>query len=67
MADPGALGLFAFAVVTFMAGAINCNWHTEIDRAIFAPAIAYGGLAQVVAGIIDLIRGEKVGFCSKTN
>lgn len=60
IADPGAMGLLAFAVITFTSGAVHCNWRTDIDLAIFSAAIWYGGMVQVIAGILDLLRGEKV-------
>eukprot|EP01057_Protomagalhaensia_wolfi_P001078 Protomagalhaensia_wolfi_Nauph_80__1077@NODE_1629_length_1432_cov_9_492462_g1262_i0_p1_GENE_NODE_1629_length_1432_cov_9_492462_g1262_i0NODE_1629_length_1432_cov_9_492462_g1262_i0_p1_ORF_typecomplete_len228_score31_35Gpr1_Fun34_YaaH/PF01184_19/1_4e40_NODE_1629_length_1432_cov_9_492462_g1262_i03501033 len=61
VADPSALGLFAFAVITFLSGTIHCKWHTENDIFFFIPAVVYGGLAQIIAGTIDMFRGEKVG------
>eukprot|EP01053_Blabericola_migrator_P002589 Blabericola_migrator_1__2588@NODE_1730_length_3907_cov_230_321615_g1117_i0_p2_GENE_NODE_1730_length_3907_cov_230_321615_g1117_i0NODE_1730_length_3907_cov_230_321615_g1117_i0_p2_ORF_typecomplete_len237_score41_69Gpr1_Fun34_YaaH/PF01184_19/4_4e44_NODE_1730_length_3907_cov_230_321615_g1117_i011491859 len=61
VADPSALGLFAFAVITFLSGTIHCHWHTDVDSILFAPAVLYGGLTQIIAGIMDMLRGEKVG------
>eukprot|EP01054_Gregarina_sp_Poly1_P006149 Gregarina_sp_Poly_1__6148@NODE_324_length_9523_cov_66_749683_g276_i0_p5_GENE_NODE_324_length_9523_cov_66_749683_g276_i0NODE_324_length_9523_cov_66_749683_g276_i0_p5_ORF_typecomplete_len210_score15_89Gpr1_Fun34_YaaH/PF01184_19/1_7e39DUF3784/PF12650_7/9_2e02DUF3784/PF12650_7/0_00026DUF443/PF04276_12/1e04DUF443/PF04276_12/0_091Erg28/PF03694_13/89Erg28/PF03694_13/33Erg28/PF03694_13/2_1e02Ceramidase/PF05875_12/3_3e02Ceramidase/PF05875_12/1_9_NODE_324_length_9523_cov_66_749683_g276_i0239868 len=61
LADPSALGLFAFAVITFLSGTIHVQWATHIDALLYSPALLYGGVAQVIAGIMDMLRGEKVG------
>lgn len=60
MADPGALGLYAFAIVTWLAGITSLKWSHTSEAAVWSVGIYYGGLAQVVAGVIDLFRGEKV-------
>jgi uncharacterized protein len=51
-ADPAPLGLAAFALTTFLLSAANANWMTHATGASFLGyAFAYGGLAQLLAGM----------------
>jgi succinate-acetate transporter protein len=50
IADPGPLGLAAFALTTFLLSAKNAGW-TEGGNAWLGFAFAYGGLAQLLAGM----------------
>jgi hypothetical protein len=49
-ADPAPLGLAAFALTTFLLSAQNANW-THGTSVWVAFAFAYGGLAQLLAGM----------------
>jgi uncharacterized protein len=52
IADPGPLGLAGFALTTFLLSAKNANWMTHSTGAAFLGyAFAYGGLAQLLAGM----------------
>jgi uncharacterized protein len=51
-ADPAPLGLAAFALTTFLLSAANANWMTHATTLAFLGyAFAYGGLAQLLAGM----------------
>jgi len=55
-ADPGPLGLAAFALTTFLLSASNANWMTHATGgnglgAWLGFALAYGGLAQLLAAM----------------
>ncbi len=50
IADPGPLGLAAFALTTFLLSAKNAGW-TDGGNAWLGFAFAYGGLAQLLAGM----------------
>ncbi len=50
IADPGALGLAAFALTTFLLSAKNADWTRGTD-AWLGYALAYGGFVQVLAGM----------------
>ncbi len=73
-ADPGPLGLAAFAGTTFMLSLVNSGLvGTHLVPGggllpmIAALAIAYGGIAQLVAGIWEFRTGNTFGavaFCS---
>ena len=52
IADPAPLGLAAFALTTFLLSAKNANWMTHATgNAWLGYAFAYGGLAQLLAGM----------------
>src|SRR5436305_9084401 len=67
-ADPGPLGLAGFAGTTFVLSLMNANWVSAKGiGAVLALAIAYGGIAQLVAGIWEFRTGNTFGavaFCS---
>ena len=73
-ADPGPLGLAAFAGTTFMLSLINAGLvgtHAlpggGLLPMVAALALAYGGVAQFVAGIWEFRTGNTFGavaFCS---
>jgi uncharacterized protein len=50
IADPAPLGLAAFALTTFLLSAKNAGW-TDGGNAWLGFAFAYGGLAQLLAGM----------------
>jgi uncharacterized protein len=51
-ADPAPLGLAAFATTTFLLSAANAGWMTKASTLAFLGyAFAYGGLAQLLAGM----------------
>jgi succinate-acetate transporter protein len=52
VADPAPLGLAAFALTTFLLSAANAGWMTSATGdAWLGYAFAYGGLAQLLAGM----------------
>lgn len=58
-ANPGALGLAGFALTTFLLSAANAGWmHAATGSAWLGYAFAYGGGAQIIAGIFE--------FCNKS-
>jgi uncharacterized protein len=73
-ADPGPLGLAAFAGTTFMLSLINAGLvgTQKVPGGGLLPmvaglAIAYGGIAQLVAGLWEFRTGNTFGavaFCS---
>jgi succinate-acetate transporter protein len=51
-ADPAPLGLAAFALTTFLLSAANAGWMTKATGdAWVGYAFAYGGVAQLLAGM----------------
>ena len=50
-ADPGPLGLGAFALTTFVLSMANANFVPGAGAAVLGVALFYGGIAQLVAGI----------------
>jgi succinate-acetate transporter protein len=52
VADPAPLGLAAFALTTFLLSAANAHWMgSATGNAWLGYAFAYGGLAQLLAGM----------------
>jgi uncharacterized protein len=52
VADPAPLGLAAFALTTFLLSAANAGWMSKATgSAWLGYALAYGGLAQLLAGM----------------
>jgi succinate-acetate transporter protein len=53
IADPAPLGLAAFALTTFLLSAVNAHWASgnSAGSAFLGYALAYGGLAQLLAGM----------------
>ena len=52
IADPAPLGLAGFALTTFLLSAANAGWMTHATgNAWLGYALAYGGLAQLLAGM----------------
>src|SRR5438270_1115871 len=69
-ADPGPLGLAGFAATTFLLSLVNANLIsgplTDLP-AVLGLALAYGGIAQLIAGIWEFRTGNTFGavaFCS---
>jgi succinate-acetate transporter protein len=67
-ANPAPLGLAGFAATTFMLSMINTNLvsHTGLSG-VLGLALAYGGIAQLIAGIWEFRTGNTFGavaFCS---
>jgi succinate-acetate transporter protein len=52
IADPAPLGLAGFAATTFLLSVVNAHWATTSSgSAWLGDAFAYGGLAQLLAGM----------------
>ena len=52
VADPAPLGLAAFALTTFLLSAANAGWmNAATGSSWLGYALAYGGLAQLLAGM----------------
>jgi uncharacterized protein len=53
------LGLAAFAITTFMLSMINAKlMPAEITPVVFGVALMYGGIAQLIAGVIQFRTGN---------
>ena len=68
-ADPGPLGLAAFALTTFVLSMFNSGLMSETKGVVvvLGLALAYGGIAQFAAGLWEFRTGNTFGataFCS---
>lgn len=65
-ANPAPLGLLAFGMTTVLLNLHNAGFF-EINSMILAMGIFYGGLAQVVAGILEAKKGNTFGLTAFTS
>jgi succinate-acetate transporter protein len=67
-ADPGPLGLGAFAMTTFVLSMFNANLvNGKGLPVVLGLALAYGGIVQLIAGLWEFRTGNTFGavaFCS---
>ncbi|WP_226911388.1 acetate uptake transporter [Gallaecimonas mangrovi] len=60
--NPAPLGLASFALTTWLLSMVNAGWFGENSmNLVMAVAMAYGGTAQIIAGIMELPRGNTFG------
>ena len=68
IANPGPLGLAAFALTTFVLSMFNAGLVSAAGEPIvFGLAFAYGGLAQVLAGMWEFRTGNTFGATAFTS
>src|SRR5919197_1689920 len=61
-ADPGPLGLAGFAMTTFVLSMFNANWvSANGEPVVLGLALAYGGIAQLLAGMWEFRTGNTFG------
>ena len=62
IADPGPVGLAAFAMTTFMLSVFNTNMLTgTLAAAVLPLALFYGGGVQLLAGMWEFRKGNTFG------
>jgi succinate-acetate transporter protein len=62
IADPGPLGLAGFAGTTFFLSVVNTNMlNASLTSAVFGLALFYGGIAQLLAGMWEFVKGNTFG------
>ncbi len=62
IADPGPLGLAAFALTTFVLSMFNAGLVSRAgEPVVLGLAVAYGGLAQLLAGMWEFRTGNTFG------
>jgi succinate-acetate transporter protein len=60
-ANPAPLGLFGFGMTTVLLNIHNAGFY-ELNSMILAMGIFYGGLAQVVAGVLESKKNNTFGM-----
>jgi len=65
-ANPAPLGLCAFGMTTVLLNLHNAGFF-EMNSMILAMGIFYGGLAQVIAGIIEAKKNNTFGLTAFTS
>src|SRR5437763_419005 len=67
-ADPGPLGLAGFALTTFLLSMFNAHLvNTAGEPIVLGVALAYGGLAQLLAGMWEMRTGNTFGAVAFTS
>jgi succinate-acetate transporter protein len=66
IANPAPLGLCAFGMTTVLLNFRNAGFF-EMNSMILAMGIFYGGLAQVIAGIIEAKKNNTFGLTAFTS
>ncbi|MDH2901515.1 MAG: acetate uptake transporter [archaeon] len=60
LGNPAPLGLFGFGMTTVLLNLSNAGYFGT-DSTILAMGIFYGGLAQIVAGLLEFRKGNTFG------
>ncbi len=66
LANPGPLGLMGFGMTTILLNIHNAGFFPAVT-AIAAMGIFYGGLAQIIAGILEFRKGNTFGVTAFTS
>jgi len=62
IADPAPLGLGAFALTTFLLSLVNAGiLPKDTEPVVLGVALAYGGVAQLLAGMWEFKKGNVFG------
>jgi len=68
IADPGPLGLAGFAGTTFFLSVVNTNMlGASVQTVVLGLALFYGGLAQLLAGMWEFVKGNTFGAVAFTS
>jgi succinate-acetate transporter protein len=69
IADPGPLGLAAFAMTTFVLSVFNSNIISDakLEAVVLPLALFYGGIAQFAAGMWEFRKGNTFGATAFTS
>lgn len=60
-ANPAPLGLLGFAMTTILLNIHNAGFY-ELNAMIMTMGIFYGGIAQLIAGVLEWKKGNTFGF-----
>ncbi len=66
LANPAPLGLMGFGMTTVLLNIHNAGFF-PISAMILAMGLAYGGMAQVIAGILEYKKGNTFGVTAFTS
>jgi uncharacterized protein len=61
LANPAPLGLFGFGMTTILLNLHNAGFY-EMNAMILAMGLFYGGVAQVIAGILEYKKNNSFGM-----
>jgi len=62
VANPAPLGLLAFATTTSLLMYVDMEWvEPEFKELVWGYAVWYGGMAQLIVGLFEIIKGNTFG------
>ncbi len=61
LANPAPLGLMGFGVTTVLLNLANAGYY-PLDSIILAMGIFYGGIAQIITGLMEFRKGNTFGM-----
>jgi succinate-acetate transporter protein len=62
LANPAPLGLMGFGMTTVLLNIHNAGFFPEVGSMILAMGIFFGGIAQIIAGILEYKKGNTFGM-----
>ncbi len=60
LANPAPLGLMGFGVTTVLLNLANAGYY-PLDSIVLAMGIFYGGIAQIITGLMEFRKGNTFG------
>ena len=66
LANPAPLGLLGFGMTTVLLNLHNAGFY-PLDSMILAMGFAYGGIAQIVVGVMEFRKGNTFGTVAFTS
>jgi succinate-acetate transporter protein len=66
LANPAPLGLMGFGMTTVLLNLHNAGFY-ELDTMVLAMGLMYGGLAQILAGVMEFRKGNTFGVTAFTS
>jgi len=67
VANPGPLGLLGFGMTTILLNFVHNAMLGSVDAMILGMGLVYGGLAQVIAGVLEFRKGNTFGTVAFTS
>jgi succinate-acetate transporter protein len=67
VANPAPLGLLGFGVTTVLLNFVHNFQLGPVDSMILGMGIAYGGIAQIIAGVLEFKKGNTFGAVAFTS
>ena len=62
LANPAPLGLMGFGMTTVLLNIHNAGFFPDVGSMILAMGIFFGGIAQIIAGILEYKKGNTFGM-----
>ena len=66
-ANPAPLGLMGFGMTTVLLNIHNAGFFPEISPMVLAMGLFYGGIGQIIAGILEYKKGNTFGVTAFTS